>query len=215
MDKKYILMGGGGLALEIFEYMHTEGMSVIAYISPYENPALSRFITYLGNEQSAQTNSNVFHILAEGLIEKRIQIIDYLEKHHLPVGSFISKYAYISAMATLGKGIVAVPGAAITGNAVISDYVLINLHSAIAHDAFVGNDVVLGPGVMITGHCRIGSHVTFGANSALLPGTQIGDYSEIGICTFPREKLGDNKIVVNRPGKVMHNFKSMLKNDNS
>lgn len=202
MDVSYALMGGGGLALELFEYMNSEGEKLIGYYAPEEDLVLSRYLRWLGNERNTDLNPSVHYVIASGLLAIRQKIIAFLEGHYLTIGSFISKYAYVSSLAVLGKGVVVVPGVAITGNAVLGDYVLINLHSVIAHDACVGNNVVVGPGVMITGHCKIEDNVIFGTNSALLPGTVVGANSEIGILTFPRKRVRNNTTVITSPGTV-------------
>lgn len=198
--KNIVLLGGGGLAIELLDYMLQENINPIGYYSPEEDKELSKYLKWLGNERQ-NYNKEYIYIIASGRIEIRKKMIDFLESHRLKVGSFISKYAYISKFAIIGKGIVATHTAAITGNPIIDDYLFIN-GSAIGHHAKIGKNVVVGPGVKITGHCQIGNNVSFGANSCLIPGTKIEDNSEIAIGTFPRKRVRCNKIVISKPGDV-------------
>lgn len=199
--KKIALLGGGGFAIELLDYMLQENIKPVGYYSPIEDKYLSKYLKWLGDE-NLKYNKEYKYILASGRIEIRKKMIDFLEYHNLEVGSFISKYAYISQFATIGKGVVAVPMIMITGNPIIGDYLFINGDSSIGHHAKIGKNVVVGPGVRITGHCQIGNNVSFGANSCLIPGTKIEDNSEIAIGTFPRKRVKYNKIVISKPGDV-------------
>lgn len=203
MKPDFFLMGGGAQAIELFEYMRSEGTPPVGYYAPEENKTLSCFLKWLGDERKTDIDPKAHYMIAVGLIEIRKRIITFLEERCLVVGSFVSKHAYVSSLAVLGKGIVVAPMASITGNAVIGDYVLINMHSAIAHDTIIGNDVVIGPGAMVTGHCVVGNHVTLGANSALLPSTVVEENSEIGILTFPRKRVKEGTIFISAPGDVV------------
>lgn len=202
MESKYVLMGGGGLALELFEYMSSEGNPPVGYYALEEDEVLSCFLKWLGDEHKADVDPSAYYIVASGILGIRNRIINFLESHHLTVGSFTSRYAYVSSLAKFGKGFVAIPSSTITGNPVIGDYVLCN-GGSIGHDAHLGDNVVVGPGVRITGACQIGDNVALGANAALIPGTVIESSSEIGILTFPRKKVKKGKVIVSAPGTAI------------
>ncbi len=202
MAPKYVLMGGGGFALELYEYMNSEGKPPIGYYAPEEDHTLSQYLPWLGDEKTDTLDVSFQYILASGSIDVRKRIISFLEEHELGVKSFISRYAHVSSIARYGKGLVMTPYSVISGNPIVGDYVLLN-GGFIGHDAFVGNNVVIGPSAHITGYCKIGDNSTFGANSALIPGTVVGSNSEIGILTFPRKRVKDHKTVISMPGVVI------------
>lgn len=208
-NERYALLGGGGLALELFEYMERDGNKPIGYYAPQANPKLSKYIQWLGDERDGNLDASISYIIASGYLDIRSKMIQFIEEKQLCVGSYVSKKAYVSSKAVYGKGVVITPFSMITGNALLGDYVLVNMQAVIAHDAVLGKNVVVGPGTQITGHCEVGDCVVFGANSALLPGTKLGAHTEIGICTFPNQQVGEHKLVVNKPGNIMFNFKEI------
>ena len=200
---EYALLGGGGLAIELFEYMSTENKKLIGYYDLVNDERLSKHLNYLGDEHKEKLHKKVHYIVSSGFLDIRRKMISFIEEKNLIAGSFISKRAYLSQLSKYGKGIVMIPFAACTGNAILGEFVFLNVYASIGHDAVVGNNVVVGPKATITGKCTIGNDVTFGANSALLPGTRIGSNVEISIETFPRKNIGDNKFVMGTVGKTL------------
>ena len=196
------LLGGGGLAIELLDYMIAEKKKPVGYYAPMEEDFFKGVLPWLGDEKDAY-NKNFEYIVASGVINIRLKMINFIEHFGLVAGTFTSNKSYISSFSKIGKGAVILPNAMVTGNPIIGEYLFLNMQSAVTHDSIVGNNVVVNPGVHITGHCQIGDNVSFGANSSLLPGTKIGNNSEIAICTFSKKKVGENKIVVSVPGRII------------
>ena len=205
MEEKYYFLGGGGFAIELYEYMSSEELSeYIPWMGDMDKKTYDEF------DREAQ------YILAVRLIKYREKMIRFMEKMDLEAGSFISSMAYRSKFAKLGKGIVAFPNAMITGNPVVGDFLFMDAFSIISHGDLMGDNIVIGPGVIVTGDSEIGDGVTFGVNSAILPGTKIGNNVEIAINTYPRRRVADGSSIISPPGK---NFgkginKNFTKTDN-
>lgn len=204
MNHKYILLGGGGFAIELYEYMQADKLNVIGYYAQEDNKELSKFITWLGDMDttpSEKFDREAKYILAVRLIKYRDKIIKFMGEMQLEAGTFISSKAYFSKFATLGKGAVIFPNAMVTGNPSAGDFIFMDAFSIISHGDIMGNNIVIGPGVIITGDSEIGNGVTFGVNSAILPGTKIGDNVEIAINTYPRRHVPDHSSIITPPGK--------------
>ena len=202
MSEKFVLLGGGGFAIELLEYMLSDGLEVVGYYAQSKNEELSEYIQYLGDmDETADEDldRSVKYIVAVRLIKYRDKMIQFIENHNLDTGSYVSKRAYYSSMAKLGKGAVIFPNAMVTGNPVVGDYLFLDSFSIISH--VMGNNIVIGPGVIVTGDSEIGNGVTFGVNSAILPGTKIGDNVEISINSYPRRRVPDNSSIITPPGK--------------
>lgn len=196
-----MLLGGGGLAIEILDYMSFDGIKPVGYYSPEKDDDLSGVLSWLGNEKDSY-ESRFTYVISSGYTHIRKMMIDFIEKNNLDVYTFISSQSYVSSLAEVGKGAVIAPYAAITGNPIIGKYLLANIHSSISHHSIVGDNVVVGPGARITGRCQLGSNVYMGANSCLLPETIIENDIDIGISTFPNNRavLRSNTSVVGKPG---------------
>lgn len=218
MADKYIFLGGGGFAIELYEYMEVDNLNVVGYYAQEDNEELSKIIPWLGDmDQTAYEDfdRDSKYILAVRLIKYRDKMIKFMEDMDLTPGNFISSKAYHSKFAKLGKGTVAFPNAMITGNPVVGDFLFMDVFSVISHGDVMGSNIVIGPGVIVTGDSEIGDGVTFGVNSAILPGTRIGNNVEIAINTYPRRRVPDGSSILTLPGK---NFgkglnKNFKKND--
>lgn len=221
MAEKYIFLGGGGFAIELYEYMLEDDLNVVGYYAQTGNEELSQFIPWLGDMDKTPYEAfdrDAKYILAVRLIKYRDKMIKFMEEMELPVGSFISSKAYHSRFAKLGKGTVAFPNAMITGNPVAGDFLFMDVFSVISHGDVMGSNVVIGPGAIVTGDSEIGSGVTFGVNSAILPDTRIGDNVEIAINSYPRRRVPEGSSILTPPGKnfgrgLNKNFKKDDKNE--
>lgn len=204
MNEKYYFLGGGGFAIELYEYMSAEGKNIVGYYAQDNSPELSEYIPWLGDMDKTpydKFDRNGKYILAIRLIKYRDKVIKFMEDMDLEAGSFISKQAYYSRFARIGKGAVAFPNAMITGNPIVGDFLFMDAFSIISHGDVMGNNIVIGPGVIVTGDSEIGSGVTFGVNSAILPGTRIGNNVEIAINTYPNRRVADGSSILTPPGK--------------
>lgn len=204
MEDKYILLGGGGFAIELYEYMFSEGKNVIGYYAQEENEELSKYIPWIGDMDKTsyeQFDRDAKYILAIRSIKFRDKVIKFIEDMHLEPGTFVSSKVYYSKLAKIGKGAVVFPNAMITGNPVVGDYLFMDAFSIISHGDVMGNNIVIGPGVIITGDSEIGDGVTFGVNSSILPGSKIGNNVEIAINTYPRRRVPDGSSIIAPPGK--------------
>lgn len=204
MSEKYYFLGGGGFAIELYEYMSFEGKSVLGYYAQEDSPELSQYIPWMGDMDKtphADFDRSAEYILAVRLIKYRDKIIKFMNDMDLTPGSFISQQAYYSRFAKIGKGAVVFPNAMITGNPIVGDFLFMDAFSIISHGDLMGNNIVIGPGVIVTGDSKIGDGVTFGVNSAILPGTRIGNNVEIAINTYPSRRVPDGSSILTPPGK--------------
>ena len=202
--EEYIFLGGGGFAVELYQYMVSDGKKVRGYMSLEEDQNLSNYIPWLGfegNKRQEELECGAQYIIAIRNLKLRMKLIQFIAEHKLPVGSFVHSTVFLSNLAKIGKGLVAFPRAMITGNPVIGDYLFIDSLAIVSHGDVIGNNVVIGPASIITGDCVIGDNVTFGVNSAILPGTKIGNNVEIAINSYPGRRVPDGATVLTPPGK--------------
>ena len=192
---EYAFLGGGGNALELYDYMKSEGKKIVGYYDLHENEKLNLYLDYLGDEHNEKLNEKIHYIIASGLIPIRRKIISFIEEKNLIAGSFISQRAYISSIAKFGKGFVVAPFAVCTGDASIGNYVYLNVYSLIGHGTVTGDNIIVGPGAMINGDSEIGNEIMIGANASMLQGSKIGSNVEIAIGTFPKKKIKNNIFV--------------------
>ena len=200
----YILLGGGGFALEMYAYLLEDGYNIKGYYAKEESGSLKGRLHWLGDPDTLkeeEIDKEARYFIAVRLLKYRLEMIEFIEKNGLRVEKFIHKEAFISPAVQIGKGAVIFPRAMLTGNACVGDYFFIDCLSIISHGDEIGDNVVIGPSVTICGDCIVGNNCTFGVNSAVLPGTRIGDNSEIAICTFPGRRVKEGSNIISPPGK--------------
>ncbi len=195
------LLGGGGLAIEIVDYMRMDGVAPVGYYSPEEDKFLTGILPWLGDEREC-VDTRLHYVVASGVINIRKKVISFIEANQLNVYSFLSSKSHLSEFARIGQGYFIAPFAAITGNPAIGKFAFINIHSSLSHHSIIGNNLVLGPGARITGRCIIEDNVYLGANSCLLPETTVKEGSDIGLNTFPSNRIavGPNVSIIGKPG---------------
>lgn len=191
---KIVFLGGNGLAIELYEYMKQDGIDIYGYYAPKADE-LSRWVTYLGDERDSY-DIDASYVIASGLISLRSKLIRFIEEQKLTSYTYISSRAYISSLATIGRGSAILPNAVVSGDPVIGDYLFMNVAGQIAHQSVVGNNVVVGPGAIVTGNCKIEDNVALGTNVSLIPGTYIGRESEIGIGAVPKKRVKQGRYIM-------------------
>ena len=189
-----VFLGGNGLAIELYEYMKQDGIEIKGYYAPKPDE-LGKWVPYLGDERDGH-DQNASYVIASGLISLRSKLIGFVEENNLEAYSYISSRAYISSIASIGKGCVILPNSVVSGDPVIGDYLFMNVAGQIAHQSVVGNNVVVGPGAIVTGSCRIYDNVALGTNVSLIPGTTINTNSEIGIGAVPKKRVREGRYVM-------------------
>lgn len=196
-----VLLGGGGLALELCDYLRNEGIKPIGYCAPKQESGLNGIIDWLGDENEAH-NEKFEYLIASGKIEIRKMMIEFLMKNRAKISSFISRQSYVSRFAKIGVGAVVLPFAAITGNPIIGDFLLLNTFASIHHDVEIGANAVLSPGARIPGFCKIADNFFMGLNASLVPGTKIGENVDVSINAYIGKKVSSNMTVIAKTGVV-------------
>lgn len=80
----------------------------------------------------------------------------------------------------LGKGIIMVPGAIITTNVSIGDFVILNMYATIGHDAVIGDGCTLNALTNVTGSVVLDEGVFLGSHACVIPSIKVGAYARIG-----------------------------------
>ena len=75
--KELALLGGGGLALELIEYMMGENIKIAGYFAPQEDSDCSQYISYLGDER-VNYSKNLKYLLASGLTSLRSKMMNFI-----------------------------------------------------------------------------------------------------------------------------------------
>ncbi|MDR9770467.1 NeuD/PglB/VioB family sugar acetyltransferase [Acetomicrobium sp.] len=115
--------------------------------------------------------------------------------------NLIHPTAIIGESVSLGKGIIACPYSVISANAVIEDFVTINLHSTIGHDAIVKRGCTLSSHCDVTGHVVLGENCFMGSHALIIPSVTVENNVKIGAGSVVISRVKANATVFGIPAQ--------------
>ena len=202
MKKKIIIIGGGGHAHSCIDTIEQSNKFKIIGIVDKKIKRNSKIFGYsiLGKDKDLKKISNKLNyaLICVGQIKNSKIRVDLFKKafeagFKLPV--VISKYAYVSPRAKIGKGTIVMHGAVVNANAIIGKNCIINTNSIIEHDVIVGDHCHVSTGAILNGGVILGKESFIGSGSVVKDGIKIGINSVVGANIFIRKHLIANTTV--------------------
>jgi sugar O-acyltransferase (sialic acid O-acetyltransferase NeuD family) len=88
--------------------------------------------------------------------------------------TFLHPTAKVGERVKLGRGVVLCPGAIVTADADLGDFVVLNLRATVGHDAKVGAWTTANAHCDVTGFVEVGEGVFMGSRASIIPGRKVG-----------------------------------------
>ncbi len=207
--KKVIIVGAGGHAAEIDDYINyfndkqsesSENYEILGFLddNPKSYASYSFTAPFLGEIKTHQVRKDCYYIIAIANITYRKPVIAHLIAKGGQFTSFIHPTATISKSAKLGVGVVIAPNVNIGPNVVIGNYNMINSRASIGHDTIMGDYNFITPNVCFSGFSLIGNENMFGINSATIPNIVVGSNNKIAAGMVLDKSITDNTTVFYR-----------------
>lgn len=131
----------------------------------------------------------------------RLRVCRELSVRGLNFFSLIHPSATVGDNCVIGTGSIICPGAVLTANVRLGNFVIVNVQSTIGHDADIGDGVTLSGHVDITGNTRIEEGAFFGTHAAVLPGAAVGAYAKVGAGSVVLRFVKSGATVMGVPAK--------------
>lgn len=106
----------------------------------------------------------------------------------------------------LGEGCLFCPGAVATTNVTLGDFVALNVHATVGHDAVIGEGCTLNAHCDVTGGAILGEGVFLGSHAVILPGATVGEYAVVGAGSVVLKSVRPRTTVVGVPARVIYGF---------
>ncbi len=206
--KKVIIVGAGGHAAELVDYMIYMNQSsnadqdwdVLGLIDDSESnyDAYDYNFPYLGAINDHIVNSDATYIMGIANMKYRRNIIEQLIEKGAQFTNLIHPTALISPSAKIGIGCVISHNVSVGPKAIIRDFNLINSRCTIGHDSKIGNYNFLSPQVVTGGFAEMGDENFIGTNAAILPAIILGNHNTIAAGMIVDRKVEDNATVFHR-----------------
>ncbi len=211
--KRLLIIGAGGFGREVLNWaLHVLPQNRDwevggfldadpAVLDAYECgfPILDDPMNYLPKEDDR-------FICAIGHPSTKLRVCRYLKERGAQFITLIHSTAIVGDRCTIGAGCVFCPGAVVTTDVEMGDFVMMNLQSTIGHDAVVADGCTLSPHADVNGFASLGEGVFVGCHAVVLPGAKIGDYAIVGAGSVVLKKVKAGATVMGVPAKQISGF---------
>jgi len=184
--KNLYLLGGGGHCKSCIDVIESQGEYKICGIFDNHEKIGQQVLGY----KIIDTDENIYNyvlpenhfLITVGQIKSpdlRIKLFNL----NLNFATIISKRAYVSSYAKVGRGTIVMHDSLINAGAIVGDNCIINSKALIEHDAIVGDHCHISTGAIINGDCKVGDKTFIGSNTVvkngrLIPPNSILSYGE-------------------------------------
>ena len=132
----------------------------------------------------------------------RRSIVSLLNDKGAHFTSLIHPTVRVVATATLGQGVILSPYVTVSDNAVVGDFVFVNLHSALGHDSHTGDYTTICSFCDVTGGVQLGPGVYLGSRVTVVPGVSIGEQAFLCAGSVVMNNIAPGVKVLGNPARV-------------
>jgi sugar O-acyltransferase (sialic acid O-acetyltransferase NeuD family) len=115
--------------------------------------------------------------------------------------NIIHPTAVVSQYAEIGRGVIVQAHATLSSNIKIGNHVMINIASAVGHDAALSDFVSVMSFCDITGGVRVGRGAYLATSTAVIPDVNIGEYAYICAGSVVFKDVTARAVIIGNPAK--------------
>lgn len=196
----YYIFGTGGFSKEVDLIIKDNDVNNETIFVSENNIIEENTITEL---EFIKIKEKVNCVIATGNIKIRKKIFNKFKfKENIMFPNIIHKSSIINLNKNnLGIGNIICPGAIITTNVVLKDFVILNLNSTVGHDTTINSYTTISPGVNISGNVNIGQEVFLGTNCCCFENINISKKILVGAGSVITKSLTHEGTYLGIPAK--------------
>lgn len=206
MTTSVVILGGGGLAIEVYEYLLELSSSVVVrgFLDDAGDRApLGSSLAWLGAVDPGNLLPGDRCVIAMGRGSVRFALHSRFRDHGAAFFSVIHRTAYCAPSSTIGEGTVVAPFAFVGAYAVTGAGTLVNTYGSVGHHATTGVGAAIAPYGALNGHAAIGDGTFVGCHALITPGRRVGNLSTVADGAIVYRDVGDSHVVTGNPGRAL------------
>jgi len=211
MSGDFVIVGAGGFGRELaanLELALADRGRLLGFIDSNRD-ALRNFAgqypPVLGAPSQYVPAHGTLLLMAISDPSEKLKVAMELEDRGGVFGSYIHPTSIVVRTASIGRGCVLARGTGVSANATLGDFVLLNGHSGVAHDASVGHGSTISSFVDVCGRARLANEVFVGSHASILPGVRVGARARIGAGSIVTRAVAPGTTVYAMPAKRLMN----------
>jgi sugar O-acyltransferase (sialic acid O-acetyltransferase NeuD family) len=209
LNKRLLIIGAGGFGREILAWAEdvqragTADWSVFGFLDANQQ-ALDGFDIdqpIVGDPATYQPSAGDCFVCAIGDPKIKLDVCRALQERGANFINLIHPTAIIGPRCILGTGTILCPFAAITVDAMLGDFVTLNLRAGVGHDVIVGHGCTLNAFCDVTGGAKLGDGVFLGSHAVIAPRVHVGEFAKVGAGSVVVRRIKDYASVMGVPAK--------------
>ncbi len=213
MDKKLVLVGGGGHCKSVIDSLSEKNEYSEIVITDYSLPegTIVNGCKVVGNDDclpDLKNNGFDYAFITMGSVGKpnvRASLVEEIEKLGFLSPIIIDSTAVIADDVHIGHGTFIGKNATINTGVSIGSHCIINTGCIIEHESVIGDKCHIATGAILCGGVHVGNDSFVGAGSTVIQGHMIGENATIGAETVVTKDIPAWTTAVGIPAKVIKN----------
>lgn len=185
MTNPLLILGAGGFAREVFDWIDKDLFQVVGAYSddaPSTAEAFRGFAPGVPIYQNFAQLRYMSYVCAVGNPQTREKLCAEAERNGLvPAMPIIHKSAIVGSRSAVHRGVIICPNVVVTCDASIGPHSILNLGCTVGHDARLDDFVTVSPGANISGNVWVQRLSYVGTNSAIREKLVVGAGSVVGM----------------------------------
>ncbi len=207
MDKKILLLGGGGHCKSIIDSLYAlntyQSIGIVEKKSESSDAVMDVPVIGTDDELKDLFNSGYqYAFISLGSVGNpsiRIKLFNKIKQIGFTIPSIIDPSAVVSDYATLAEGVYVGKKAVINTGASIGQACIINTAAVVEHDCKIADFVHLAPGAVLSGDVIVGSQSHIGTNSTVIQQVEIGSNTIIGAGSVVTKNISEKVVAYGQP----------------
>jgi sugar O-acyltransferase (sialic acid O-acetyltransferase NeuD family) len=208
LSNRLLIVGAGGFGREVLTWANDvppelRSWRVAGFLDA--NPAacdgFDLPVKVVGDPADYCVQPDDVFICAIGDPATKLRVARSLQDRGARFINLIHPTAKVGPTCRMGRGNILCPYSLVTCDAVLGDFVTINIYSSVAHDAVIGDGVTLSGHCEITGGVVLEEGVFLGVHAAVAPRLHIPAYVKVGAGSVVYHKPRAGTTVVGVPAR--------------